>query len=229
MIGILSHEYGHIIMAKSLGYETTLHYGSMNYYPQGFQEDKDVIALKTLTKDYMEIDIKFWPAEIKEKAQNFDKIITKRYPHEASKNDLLISIGGPLQTTLTGTIGLLILLWRRKLIYRNGFEILDWLALFLSLFWLREVFNLVTGIGEEIILPNGTWFGGDELYISQGLNLWSGTIPIILAIFGFTVAIYVIFKILPKKIRLTFIMSGFIGGILGFILWMNIIGPKILP
>ncbi len=94
---------------------------------------------------------------------------------------------------------------------------------------MREVFNLVTSVGSELISPNGTWFGGDELRISQGLNLWNGTVPIVLAIIGFVISIYAIFKILPEKIRLTFILSGLIGGISGFILWMNIIGPRILP
>ena len=31
IIGTISHEYGHIIVAKFLGYGTELHYGSMNY------------------------------------------------------------------------------------------------------------------------------------------------------------------------------------------------------
>ena len=229
IIGTISHEYGHIAVAKFFGYETTLHYASMNYNPKGFSDDKDVMALKAMTKDYMLIEYESWPTEIKEKAKEYDKIIMKRYPYEESNNDLFVTIGGPLQTTLTGTIGLLILLIRRKSIYRNGLKILDWLAVFLSLFWLREVFNLIMSKSGEIISSNGTWFGGDELYISQGLNLWSGTVPLTLGIMGITIAFYVIFKILPKKIRLTFIISGLIGGISGFILWMNIIGPKILP
>jgi hypothetical protein len=121
------------------------------------------------------------------------------------------------------------LVLRRKSIYKIGMKTLDWLFVFLSLFWLREIFNLITSIGGELILPNGNWFGGDELYISQELNLWSGTISLFLATIGTLIAIYVVFKIIPKKTRLTFILSGFIGGIAGFILWMNIIGPKILP
>jgi len=201
VIGTISHEYGHIIVAKSFGYETTLHYGSMNYWPKG----------------------------IKEKTGEYNNILQKRYWSETSNSGLLITVGGPLQTILTGTIGLLILIWRRKPIYKNGLKILDWLAVFLSLFWLREIFNLVTSIGGEIISPNEIWFSGDELHISQGLNLWSGTIPLILATIGIVIAIYVVFKIIPKKQRLTFILSGSIGGITGFILWMNIIGPKVLP
>jgi|SRR5690554_7677811 hypothetical protein len=229
VIGTISHEYGHIIVAKSFGYETTLHYGSMNYLPKGYLEDKDVIAVRDLTKDYVDIEYDSWPKDIKEKTEEYNNILQKRYWNKKSNSGLLVTVGGPLQTTLTGTIGLLILLWRRKSIYKNGLKVLDWLAIFLSLFWLREIFNLVTSIGGELISPNGTWFGGDELYISQSLNLWSGTISLILATIGTIIAIYVVFRIIPKKIRLTFILSGFIGGIVGFILWMNIIGPKILP
>jgi len=228
-IGTVSHEYGHIAMAKILGYQTKLHYGSMNYYPKGYLKDKDVRALKSLTEDYVNIDYNSWPKEIKEKTKEYNNILQQRYGNENSNNGLLVTIGGPLQTIITGIIGLIILLIRRKNIYRNGLKILDWLAIFLSLFWLREVFNLVTSIGGEIISPDGTWFGGDELFISQGLNLWSGTIPIILATLGLIISIFIVFKIVPKKIRLTFILSGFVGGLFGFILWMNIIGPKILP
>lgn len=229
VIGTISHEYGHIVVAKSLGYETTLHYGSMNYYPKGYSEDTDVIALKALTKEYMSIEYKSWPEEIKEKAREYDKSIQKRFPYEKSSDYFLIKIGGPLQTMITGTIGLLILLKRKRSIQLEGLKMLDWLAIFLSLFWLREVFNLTSSIGMELISPNGTWFGGDELHISQDLNVWPGTVPIILATLGLMIAVYVIFKIIPKKTRFTFILSGFVGGIAGFILWMNIIGPQILP
>jgi hypothetical protein len=121
------------------------------------------------------------------------------------------------------------LMVRRKSIDLIGLEILDWLAIFLSLFWLREVFNLIASIFGEIISPDGNWFGGDELLISQGLHLWSGTVPIILATLGLIISVHIVFRIIPKKIRLTFILSGLIGGISGFILWMNLIGPKILP
>lgn len=228
-IGTISHEYGHIAVARYLGYDTTLHYGSAGHFPKGFYDDKDVIAALNLTKEYRNTAYESWPEDIKEKVKAYNKIINERYYPEESNHSLFIAIGGPLQTMLTGMIGLLILFWRRRLIYKNGLQLLDWLAVFLSLFWLRELFNLVASIGWELISPNGTWFGGDEYIISQKLNLWPGTISIILAAMGAMVAFYVIFKIIPKKIRPTFIISGLIGGISGFILWMQIIGPKIMP
>lgn len=228
-IGTISHECGHIAVAKMFGYETKLHYGNMNYYPKGYLEDKDLKALKSLTKDSVNIDYDSWPQETQEKTKEYNNLLQKRYWNEKSPKGLLVTIGGPLQTIITGTIGLIILLRRRKTIYRNGLKIFDWLAIFLSLFWSREIFNLVASIGREIISPDGIWFGGDELRISQRLNLWSGTIPIILATLGLLVSAYIVFAIVPKNMRLTFILSGLVGGISGFILWMNIIGTKILP
>lgn len=81
-----------------------------------------------------------------------------------------------------------------------GFKTFDWLAVFLSLFWLRQVFNLVVSIGSEIISPNGTWFCGDEYYLSKDLGIWSGSISLATAIIGAVIA------------------SGVIGSVLGFIL-----------
>lgn len=214
-IGTVSHEYGHITAAKILGYETTLHYGSMNYDSSELNDKLIQIYNK-------------YETEIKNNL-NFEKRTEYETGIETLKsNGLLITICGPLQTIFTGIIGLIILIWRRKQIHQNGLKIIDWLAVFLSLFWLREFFNLAMSIGHEIISPNGTWFGGDEKNISQGFEIWSGTFPIILGLLGLLISIFVIFKIIPNKIRLTFILSGFIGGIIGFILWMNIIGPELI-
>lgn len=228
-IGTISHEYGHIAVAKIFGYDTELHYASMNYYPQGYLEDNDVKALNELTKDVETIDYESWPEELKEKATAYNDILQKRYWDDQSDQSLLVSIGGPLQTILTALIGMFLLLVRREKRNRDGLQLLDWFAIFLSLFWLRELFNLATAVGREIISPDGTWFGGDELYISQELNLWSGTLSIILATLALLVCVYVVFVIVPKKIRLTFILSGLVGGVLGFVLWIMVIGPIVLP
>lgn len=228
-IGTVSHEYGHIVVAKYFGYETTLHYGSMNYYPKGYLQDKDLEAYKTLTKEYWDTEYELWPDDVKVKFEEYQNTLEERYWNEKSNKALYVTIGGPLQTILTGIIGLFILFLRRKSIQTKGLKIIDWLAVFLGLFWLREIFNLANSFGSELISPDERWFGGDEYYISEDLNLWSGTIPIILGIMGLLISVYIVFKIVPKNLRLTFILSGLIGGISGFIIWMKIIGPMILP
>lgn len=216
IIGTVSHEFGHIIVAKSLGYETTLHYGSMNYHNSSFQ--KNIIEIYNQNKTEIENGTEF---KQKTEYENGVKKLT---------NDiLLVRIGGPLQTVITGIIGLIIIFWRRKKINEYRLKLFDWLAVFLSLFWLREVFNLTMSIGSELIKPDGSYFGGDEKKISELLNLWSGTVSCVLGIIGLFISIFIVFRIVPKHLRLTFVAGGFLGGIFGFILWMNILGSKILP
>lgn len=215
-IGAVSHEYGHILVAKSFGYDTFLHYGSMNYH---FGELKD--KLDDIYIDY-QTDI--------EHGNDFEK--KAEYQHGLKKlasNGFWIAIGGPLQTILTGTIGLLFLIYRKKKIKLYGLKFIDWLAIFLTLFWLREVSNLVLSIIDEMITPIGSWFGGDEKDISIYLNLWEGTFSVVLGLIGLFITLFVIFKVIPKRLRITFIIGGIFGGLIGFYLWMFIIGPVILP
>ncbi len=215
-IGTVSHEYGHVIVAKYFGYETTLHYGSMNYDSGELKDRLD--AIRTEFEKEIEAGADF------EKRTEYERGVEK-----LRSNRLWITMGGPIQTILTGTIGLLILVYRKKKRKLGGLKMIDWLAIFLTLFWLREVFNLVMSVGRELIAPNGSWFGGDERKISLGLDLWAGTVPIIMGVIGFVISIFVIFRMVPKHLRFTFILSGLIGGIIGLVLWMDIIGPILLP
>jgi len=214
-IGTVTHEYGHIAVAKSLGYKTILHYGSM--------EDSSYLT-NNLNEIYNKNKNKILNG-IPFKEKEFYEARVKKLKYES----LLITMGGPAQTILTGLIGLVIIFFRRKIIYQNRLNILDWMAIFLSLFWLREVFNLVMSISRRILTQSGSYFGGDEAIISRMLELPIGTISIILGVMGILISFYVIFRVIPKKVRLTFIVSGLLGGTAGFILWMNIIGPIVLP
>lgn len=228
-IGTVSHEYGHILVAKAYGYETQLHYGMATFYPKGYTEDPSYIALDSLFNEYPKTPYLDLPENVKKLHQKHHDILQERYWNDNSNDGLFITIGGPLQTMLTGICGLTILFCRRKLRAKQGFKLVDWLGVFLSLFWLREVFNLVMSVTRELISPNGEWFGGDEEFISAELGLWDGTLSIILGALGLAVSLFVIFKIVPSPKRFTFIASGLVGGIIGFVLWMDVVGPILLP
>ncbi|MCF8371254.1 MAG: hypothetical protein K9H64_06515 [Bacteroidales bacterium] len=215
VIGTVTHEFGHIVVAKFLGYETTLHYSSMSY--DKVDRNAELIPIYTEYRYEIENDLQF------PRKKEYESIIKKIY----LTDPLLIKMGGPFQTILTGLIGLLMLYFRKEKIKKNGFKLFDWIAVFLSLFWLREVFNLVMSISSGIF--DGSYFGGDEAKISKILEIPTGTIPIILGVLGLLVSLYIVFKVIPKEKRFDFIIAGFIGGISGYILWMNIIGPRILP
>jgi len=220
IIATQTHELGHIAVAESLGYETQLSYGSMSYNHKGFSEDKDVIAWRNMFKD-LNPDQEPTEAQNKEAKRLFEKIRAK-FPRD-QEHTFYITLGGPVQTILSCFIGLFILAYRSSDKQEN-FKIVDWLAVFMSLFVLREVFNTVIAAGSYFI--NGTNdFSGDEFGISSylGFNQW--TIPIMTAILGAIIASFVIFMIVPKKYRFTFILAGFFGSILGFVLWFNYLGP----
>ena len=205
-----------MLVAESLGYNTRLHYGSMNYENSEFNRKMDSIYFK----NQFQIDngIPF------EQQAEFDEGLKKM-----DSDGLKITLGGPLQTIFTGIVGLVLLVFRKEKIREQGLNILDWLAVFLGLFWLREVFNLIHSLGFTILYDEGNYFGGDEMYISKYFDLGSGTIPIVLGIIGFVVTSYIIFNILPDKFRLPIIISGFIGGVTGFVLWFYWLGPILLP
>ncbi|MGB1247984.1 MAG: hypothetical protein ACPG4Z_03805, partial [Chitinophagales bacterium] len=105
-----------ILVAKVLGYDTILHYGSMNWYKDGIDAE-----LITSTKD-----------------------------------DFLVTLGGILQTIMTGIIGLILAIYTKN-------KWLKWTGIFLALFWSREIVNLVIGLFHGIFLDKN-FFGGDDTY-----------------------------------------------------------------
>jgi len=216
IIGTISHEFGHIIVAKFLGHKTTLQYGSMTY-----ERSNRYANYEKIYSEYKH--------EIRNNLSYPKKAEFEKFQRRLKTESILITLGGPIQTTFTGLLGLLLLFLRRKQIRNTGLTHFDWLFVFMSLFWLRELFNIVVSISSGLIEGNGTYFGGDEAKISQYLELPIWTIGIVLGIIGLVSSIFVIFKIIPSRMRLTFISGGFIGGIIGFILWMKVIGPIILP
>ncbi|WP_091511262.1 hypothetical protein [Flexibacter flexilis] len=216
VIGTLSHEFGHILVAKSLGYETTLHYGSMNYHGSELTNKLNDIHNRNLQS-------------ITEKHHFIEQELYTNLLRKSLYNSLLIAIGGPLQTILTGTIGLILLLYQNAKIQAHGMKIFDWFSVLLSLFWLREIFNLLASVSAGILSGSGNYFSGDELHIAWYLQVWEGTFAIVLGIMGLLISLFVIFKIIPKQWQITFIVSGLVGGSLGFVLWMKIVGPILLP
>jgi hypothetical protein len=217
IVGTISHEYGHIFVAKYFGFTTSLHYGSMNY--------------KDTSVEYRKIEILM--------AKNEQEIINKRNFKDKNKlhslwkiknyRDFLITLGGPMQTMLVGTFGFLYLIIMRKKIRFQGMKFIDWVVVFLSLFWMREICNLAVGIFGKLFFGFQNFFGGDEKNLAIYFDLPRGTFSIILGLFGLLISVIVIFKIIPKNYRFTFICAGFFGGIFSYFFWLIWVGPILMP
>ncbi len=216
IIGTLTHELGHYTAAKYLGLTPKLHYQSVSF---------------ALSKNDIEID-KIYGLYQKEINAKQDFPAKKRFDELViieTKNDTIHRAAGPVQTMLTGTLGfILLLVYRKNFFTSQKLNIKQWLLVFFSLFWLREVFNTALAICLLIITKENEFYG-DEFILSQLFLLPNFTLPIITAIIGIIICLIVVFKFIPSSQRKIFISAGFVGGISGYILWRHILGPWLMP
>ncbi|WP_284651658.1 M50 family metallopeptidase [Flavobacterium terrisoli] len=140
-----------------------------------------------------------------------------------------IVFGGPLQTILVGIIGLF-LIYKLRASFQNATSLTlkQWVVIFLSLFWLRFSFNFLQSVPRWI--QKGKLTGrSDEIRMARFLEWPTWSVTLFFATIGFLVLAFVIYRIVPKKQRLTFILSGLIGGISGFIFWLDWFGKIVMP
>ena len=216
ILGTVSHEFGHFTVAKYLGYSSTVSYGYTNW-----DDNK--------TRPFIDSTFSKFPKEIQTnidfpRKNEFDII-----QHKQMKDDFWISLGGPVQTMLTGTLGIFLLMaQRRKILKTQKINFYQWFCIFLSLFWLRQFANLATWI-IGYFLKGKFSLNGDEIGLAISLGLPKGTLVILTAIVGLLILVYVIFKVIPIDKRTTFISAGFFGGIFGYVFWLYWVGPIIMP
>lgn len=212
IIGTVTHELGHIAMAKRLGYETKLHYGYMNYTGKKH----------TKLENYYDSHKKQIQTPDTPEGKEFKKMFD-----EVENESFIIILGGPIQTMVTGTLGFLMIWFNRKKI-KDQLTFLQWTFVFLALFWSRQIFNFFFSC-IFLLMRKKFPVQGDEPRISRYLEIPIWSFGLITAIIGTAVVSYVIFFLIPKKQRLTFITAGITGSGIGYILWMKILGPVILP
>jgi hypothetical protein len=187
IIGTLSHEFGHYLVAKYLGYEARINYGAT-----------------------------FWHSLDPEDPLNLD-------------DSFAITLGGPIQTMLTGTIGLCFLLIFQKSFYKiNNLTFGQWLTIFVSLFWLRQTANFCVWMGKYF-LSGEISSRGDEICIANYLNLPVLSVISTTACIGALVLALITFKFIPDRQRITFLAAGLVGGITGYLFWLVFFGKYILP
>ncbi|MFY0631635.1 MAG: hypothetical protein JXR05_14765 [Flavobacteriaceae bacterium] len=225
-VGTLLHELGHIAAAKYFGYKTTLHYGSMNYTYAEKENDLIYIEYQKLFNENIQAIKNGEYFNEQEKYLKSVAQLKEKYPYP-KPNTFWIVLGGPIQTIMMSFLGLFILFYRRSKT-KQYFVILDWLGVFLALFILREVFNFVMAIYSSFIYGKINFYG-DEYRISRMLGYNEWFIPSITFLIGVGISIYVIFKVIPIKYRFTFIISGLIGGVSGFVIWFGFLGKLLLP
>lgn len=214
IVGTLSHEAGHIIVAKAIGYDTVLHYASMNYFNGPTYPD-------CAPESYQ-------PSKISKTDFNFKKIRDEYYSCTSGKrlDTLLISLGGPLQTLLTGFIGFGLLYYRRQ---SKDFTLTNWLLVFLAFFSSRMIFNPLVSGTSYLLGQSDRLIVGDELHIGMMVGIPPVVLSAVLFLTALSICCVVVFRFMPVESRRKFILCGFLGSGLGYLVWMKLLGPWLLP
>lgn len=211
IFGTLHHELGHIITAKILKYDTVLHYSSMEWN-NDFKEKVMEFYLKN--QSIIE-ERKSFPNS-HQYYKNLDKIEHDEY---------LIVLGGVFFTVITASSSFFLLALHKKNLKKIPF----WSLVFLSMFWSRQIFNLLKGVLQFFFKKSNPFFWGDEQKLSAYLNLYNGTFSMLLGLLGIIIVAFILFKIIPSKDRFSFTIAAFTGSLMGYVLWMFVVGPLILP
>lgn len=216
IIGTLSHELGHYIPAKYFKEKPVLHYASVHRLAS---------LSNTCIKEsrrFMHVYCDFESVPKPERETFFE---LKR---KSQERNFIISAGGPLQTVITGTLGFLVLLYKRGKNKSLNFGWIEWLAVYLSFFWSRQIANCAI-IFYRQLSSGGRLSSGDEVKLSHYLGMPSYSLNYLTASLGLLICTYVVFVLIPRKYRLSFIMAGILGSGAGFIIWMRHLGPLLLP
>ena len=214
-IGTISHELGHYLPAKYLGHSPTLHYNLVS--TETTSKEKKLIEIVENNKHQLDNDIRFKDENLHSKLYN-----------ELRSENRKILLGGMISTYAIGTLGLLLILYRRYR-FKHKIGITDYIGLFLSLFWLRPVFNLFYSLFNYLTGMSSYPFLGDELRASMSFNLKLGTFSILFCIIGIIVSSITTILTIPKQFFIQFLLFGTLGSISGYLMWYVIIGKIFLP
>ncbi len=183
----LTHEFGHYIVAKFLGFDTKIHYAYT---------------------ELVNLDL-YWVISLQER--------------------FWISLGGPAETMLTGTIGFILLfIFRRSFQKVQALKPWQWSLVFLSFFWIRQPVNFLI-YAVYYFIKSKFLNRGDEVRLSWYFDLPNWFIISTTALVATIILLVVIFKFIPKAERFTFLLAGIIGGSAGVFLWLVWLGKIILP
>lgn len=202
IVGTLSHEAGHYLAARALGYDSKISYKSTSFgtayqskylSPVFVKYEKEIKAGKDFPgkQEYFERSEKF------------------------KKDHLLVICAGPLITLLISILAFFFLLR-----YHSS------ALIFLSLFSLR--FPLVLGVSVLSLCISGNYYS-DEISLANSLDLPTFSIAVIMGMIGLIISFPVCFLLIPKGDRGKLIWALALGGILSVVVWFGWLGEIILP
>lgn len=210
IIGMTLHENVRRITAVTLGYEG--HYckgwGQLLFSNEKLQQDFRAIreANNEAIKSYQ-----FFMDKDK-----WDALVLRD-----RKDKAMIELSGLIFTFSLSMIGLMILFMRRKTnLYR--FKLIDWSAVFLSLFIVKEAVTSLQRI----------YFGRmlcDHAKLAEYFGIPVFESEWMLLIYSILFSALILLRFVPRNRLFLFLLAGIFGGLTGVILWLLFAGNMVFP
>ena len=218
IIGTVSHEWGHYVVARCLGYEAGINYKSTYFFLNDTTNEAFIKSHWQLYQKQIKAKQKFpdqgkvGSSYVKTATRQFLDYTWRSLSNNANRN---YRVNSPvfLQKAIFSTDKLSFLLW---------------VLIFITLFWLRQAANFFVGV-TNLLLHGSIRSHSDEFILAGYLNFPRWSISIITASIALIVLVLVIFKFIPLKQRFTFILAGLVGGVSGYLLWLTFFGKFIMP
>jgi hypothetical protein len=144
---------------------------------------------------------------------------------ELSKKFNYNTLGGPIMTMLTGTVGILVLLMLRR---RNTIDAYNPLHLFwiiVALCWSREIYTASFGLYDHIMRNT---CGSDETWLVAYYHISPWLAFITLFMVSFAICAWVCFGLVQRH-RWPLFFYGIAGSLAGAALWFGWLGRVLLP
>ncbi|EIJ39683.1 LOW QUALITY PROTEIN: Peptidase family M50 [Galbibacter orientalis DSM 19592] len=205
IIGVMTHEYGHYVMAKFLGYNPKFHFSYVSYDTTEFHKE-----FENIYEQYKDEIIEGADFPLKER-----RIELMR---KLNKERFLIVSSGVFTTAMIGTLGFLVVLFFKSKPYTVIF------FLFKPFLAKNAFFNLCLSIMLYGLGVTNFIYGGDELKLSISSEVSLGVFPIVLGVLGGIISCMSFLIFIKKSNRVLFIASGVLGGGIGAIVWFLLFG-----
>lgn len=135
---------------------------------------------------------------------------------------------GPVSSMVTGSLGIALLARWRK--HHTRLDIPGTIYTVVALFWSRPLFNLLIQV-EALTLGGRSWSAvanSDEARISTYLGAPLLTVGVVSAVLSAGVCIWTTAQVPPRD-RTGWMTGAVVGSLIGFAVWMAVLGPAWLP
>lgn len=206
IIGVQIHTIGHYAIAKAIDRNSTLYWGTY-----GTPCDSE-------NRNFRKLCYEKYAYEIEHNLDFPYKNVFDYINLKSEEKWSWVKYGGPIITMIIGSLGFgLLLFYRKKMIANHpNISLKYWIFIFASLFWLERTIYALVDLAFYTF--NGRPFRNCDRYDTE-YGLLPLSIEVLTGLIGIAVLLALVFHFIPKNKRLTFIIAGCIGPIMGALLW----------